>query len=108
MRVDKLTTRFQEALAEAQSLAVTRDNPYIEPAHVLGAMLAQDEGPKALLERAGVKVPALKAAVDAILTGLPQVQQGMIRVDGQPGHGIELLPDLHERPDAIRRIARNA
>ncbi|TXD80478.1 ATP-dependent chaperone ClpB [Mitsuaria sp. TWR114] len=74
MRVDKLTTRFQEALAEAQSLAVTRDNPYIEPAHVLGAMLAQDEGPKALLERAGVKVPALKAAVDAILTGLPQVQ----------------------------------
>ena len=43
-----------------------------------------------------------------LATGLPQVQQGMIRVDGQPGHGIELLPDLHERPDAIRRIARNA
>ncbi|WP_423600642.1 ATP-dependent chaperone ClpB [Roseateles sp. MS654] len=74
MRVDKLTTRFQEALAEAQSLAVTRDNPYIEPAHVLGAMLAQDEGPKALLERAGVKVPALKAAIDTTLNGLPQVQ----------------------------------
>ena len=74
MRVDKLTTRFQEALAEAESLAVTRDNPYIEPAHVLGAMLAQDEGPKALLERAGVKVPALKAAIDTTLNGLPQVQ----------------------------------
>ncbi len=74
MRVDKLTTRFQEALAEAQSLAVTRDNPYIEPAHLLSAMLAQADGPRALLERAGVKVPALKAALDSILSGLPQVQ----------------------------------
>ncbi|MCH7344058.1 ATP-dependent chaperone ClpB [Pelomonas sp. CA6] len=74
MRVDKFTTRFQEALGEAQSLAVTRDNPYIEPAHLLAAMLMQDEGPKALLERAGVKIPALKGAVDGILAGLPQVQ----------------------------------
>ena len=39
MRLDKLTTKFQEALTEAQSLAVTRDNPYIEPAHILLAML---------------------------------------------------------------------
>ena len=38
MRLDKLTTKFQEALTEAQSLAVTRDNPYIEPAHLLLAM----------------------------------------------------------------------
>jgi len=74
MRVDKLTTRFQEALADAQSLAVTKDNPYIEPAHLLSAMLAQPEGPRALLERAGVKVPALKAALDTMLAGLPQVQ----------------------------------
>jgi ATP-dependent Clp protease ATP-binding subunit ClpB len=74
MRVDKLTTRFQEALAEAQSLAVTRDNPYIEPAHLLHAMLAQEDGPRALLERAGVKVPALKTALDILLAGLPAVQ----------------------------------
>ncbi|HEX2012466.1 MAG TPA: Clp protease N-terminal domain-containing protein, partial [Roseateles sp.] len=74
MRVDKLTTRFQEALAEAQSLAVTNDNPYIEPAHLLSAMLAQADGPRALLERAGVKVAALKAALDTVLAGLPQVQ----------------------------------
>ena len=39
MRLDKLTQTFQEALTEAQSLAVTRDNPYIEPAHILLAML---------------------------------------------------------------------
>ncbi len=55
MRPDKFTTRLQEALAEAQSLAISRDNPYIEPAHVLAAMLVQEDGPKALLERAGVR-----------------------------------------------------
>ena len=62
MRLDKLTTKFQEALADAQSLAVTRDNPYIEPAHVLAAMLAQPDGPKALLDRAGVNSAKLHAA----------------------------------------------
>ena len=67
MRLDKLTSRFQEALADAQSLAVTRDNPYIEPAHVLAAMLAQDDGPRALLERAGVHLPALQTALEAAI-----------------------------------------
>uniref|UniRef100_UPI00261B2D56 Clp protease N-terminal domain-containing protein n=1 Tax=uncultured Piscinibacter sp. TaxID=1131835 RepID=UPI00261B2D56 len=76
MRQDKLTSQFQQALAEAQSLAVTRDNPYIEPVHVLGAMLSQDDGPRALLERAGVRLPALQTAVDTTLNGLPQVQGG--------------------------------
>ena len=74
MRVDKLTTRFQEALNEASSLAVTRDNPYIEPVHLLSAMLQQEDGPRALLERAGVKVPTLKTALDSLIAGLPQVQ----------------------------------
>jgi ATP-dependent Clp protease ATP-binding subunit ClpB len=74
MRIDKLTTKFQEALADAQSLAVARDNPYIEPAHVLLAMLAQPEGPKALLERAGVNSSALKTALEILTAGLPQVQ----------------------------------
>ncbi len=76
MRQDKLTSQFQQALAEAQSLAVTRDNPYIEPVHVLAAMLAQDDGPRALLERSGVRLPALQTAVDTALNGLPQVQGG--------------------------------
>jgi ATP-dependent Clp protease ATP-binding subunit ClpB len=76
MRQDKLTSQFQQALAEAQSLAVTRDNPYIEPVHVLAAMLAQDDGPRALLERAGVRLPALQTAVETTLNGLPQVQGG--------------------------------
>jgi ATP-dependent Clp protease ATP-binding subunit ClpB len=76
MRPDKFTSQFQHAISEAQSLAVTRDNPYIEPVHVLAAMLAQEDGPRALLERAGVRVQALQTAVDTILNGLPQVQGG--------------------------------
>jgi ATP-dependent Clp protease ATP-binding subunit ClpB len=74
MRIDKLTTKFQEALADAQSIAVANDNPYIEPAHLLSAMLAQSDGPKALLDRAGANSQALKTALDTLLKGFPQVQ----------------------------------
>ncbi|MFY8183977.1 MAG: Clp protease N-terminal domain-containing protein, partial [Polynucleobacter sp.] len=53
MRIDKLTTKFQEALSDAQSLAVGKDNQYIEPAHLLLAMLKQqDSGVRSLLTRA--------------------------------------------------------
>jgi len=76
MRFDKLTTKFQEALGEAQSLAVSRDNPYMEAVHVLAAMLAQTDGPKALLARAGVNTQRLQTALDAELAKLPQVQGG--------------------------------
>ena len=76
MRLDKLTTQFQEALGEAQSLALNRDNPYIEPAHVLLAMLAQANGPKALLARANVNTAKLQASLEAELGKLPQVQGG--------------------------------
>ncbi|MCW7541326.1 ATP-dependent chaperone ClpB [Aquabacterium sp. A7-Y] len=74
MRLDKLTTKFQEALADAQSLALAHDNQYIEPPHILLAMLQQDEGPKALLARAGVNVPGLQKAAEGALKRLPQVQ----------------------------------
>ncbi|MFN3830031.1 MAG: ATP-dependent chaperone ClpB [Tepidimonas ignava] len=73
MRIDKLTTQFQEALAEAQSMALAKDHAYIEPAHVLAAMLAQD-GPRALLQRAGVNVAQLKKAAEDAVQRLPQVQ----------------------------------
>jgi ATP-dependent Clp protease ATP-binding subunit ClpB len=76
MRLDKLTTKFQEALGEAQSLALNRDNPYIEPAHLLAAMLAQTDGPKALLDRAGVNSAKLQSALDTELRKFPQVQGG--------------------------------
>ncbi|ABM94511.1 ATP-dependent chaperone ClpB [Methylibium petroleiphilum] len=100
MRIDKLTTKFQEALADAQSLAVTRDNPYIEPAHVLAAMLAQTDGPKALLERAGANTAALRTAMDVALNGLPQVQGGGQGV--QPGRDFVTLMQAAER-DAAKR-----
>ena len=74
MRHDKLTTKFQEALADAQSIAIANDNPYMEPAHLLSAMLAQADGPKALLDRAGANSNALKTALDTLIKGLPQVQ----------------------------------
>jgi len=74
MRIDKFTTKFQEALADAQSLAVGRDNQYIEPLHLLTALLEQQDGSaRSLLQRAGVQVQALqKAALDA-LEKLPTV-----------------------------------
>ena len=63
MRLDKLTTKFQQALADAQSLAVGHDNQIIEPQHLLLALLQQDDGGSAsLLAQAGVNVQALKAA----------------------------------------------
>ncbi|MDQ3189793.1 MAG: type VI secretion system ATPase TssH, partial [Pseudomonadota bacterium] len=87
MRLDKLTTKFQEALADAQSIAVGHDNAYIDPAHVLLAMLRQnDAGTRSLLQRAGVNVAALTQALDGLVKRLPQVQGG----DGQVQIGREL------------------
>ncbi|MES2423031.1 MAG: Clp protease N-terminal domain-containing protein, partial [Pseudomonadota bacterium] len=74
MRLEKLTTKFQEALSEAQTLALGNDHAFIEPAHLLVAMLRQDDGPKALLERAGVNVPGLLLGAEAAVKRLPQVQ----------------------------------
>ena len=74
MRLDKLTTKFQEALGEAQTLALGGDHAYIEPAHLLVAMLRQDDGPRPLLQRAGVNVQGLLAAAEGATHRLPQVQ----------------------------------
>ena len=64
MRFEKLTTKFQQALADAQSLALGSDNGAIEPPHLLAAMLDQEDGGAAsLLSRAGVAVPKLKQLV---------------------------------------------
>ena len=76
MRFDKLTTTFQEAMGDAQSLAVARDNPYIEPVHLLAAMLAQADGPKALLTQAGINTAKLGTALEQAIAKLPQVQGG--------------------------------
>ena len=67
MRIEKLTTKFQEALSEAQTLALGKDHAFIEPAHVVAAMLHQDDGPKALLQRAGVNHAGLLAVAETCL-----------------------------------------
>ncbi|MBK6593174.1 MAG: ATP-dependent chaperone ClpB [Burkholderiales bacterium] len=86
MRIEKLTTKFQEALGEGQSLALANDHAYITPAHVLVAMLRQDDGPKALLQRAGVNVPQLLTAAEAYMKKQPQVQgQEQVSVDRDMG-----------------------
>ena len=75
MRMDKLTSKFQMALADAQSLAVGRDNAYIEPVHILLALLDQQGGSaRPLLSAAGTEVNGLRAALGQALERLPQVQ----------------------------------
>src|SRR5450759_5011489 len=75
MRFDKFTTKFQQAFADSQSLAVGRDNPYIEPQHLLLALLDQEDGGTvSLLARAGVNVPALKIALTSAIGRLPKVE----------------------------------
>jgi ATP-dependent Clp protease ATP-binding subunit ClpB len=75
MRIDKLTTKFQEALGDAQSLALAKDNQFIEPEHLLLAMLRQqDGGTRSLLTRAGVNATGLEKLAEAMINKLPQVQ----------------------------------
>jgi len=74
MRIEKLTTKFQEALGDAQSLALGGDHAYIEPSHVLVAMLRQDDGPKALLQRAGANVSGLLSSAEDAMNRLPKVE----------------------------------
>jgi len=80
MRMDKLTSRFQQALADAQSLAVGRDHTIIEPVHVFVALLDQAGGStRPLLAQAGVNVPVLRERLGEALEKLP-------KVSGQPGN----------------------
>lgn len=74
MRADRLTTKLQSALADAQSLAVGRDNSQIEPVHLLQAMLCQQGGSvRPLLMQVGFDVEALKAELDQLIEELPVV-----------------------------------
>ncbi len=75
MRLDKLTTKFQQALADGQSLALGNDNPYIEPIHLLSALLAQEDGGTAsLAARAGVNLARLRESLKQAISGLPKVE----------------------------------
>jgi ATP-dependent Clp protease ATP-binding subunit ClpB len=93
MRMDKLTTRFQQALADAQSLAVGRDHPAIEPVHVMAALLDQPQGSTTpLLAQSGVALPAFRKALNEALAALPKVGQadGNVQVGQELGRVLNL------------------
>ena len=81
MRFDKFTTKFQQAVSDAQSIAIGHDNQLIEPQHLLLALLNQEDGgTTSLLARAGINVAPLRKSLDAAIDRLPQVE----------GHGGEV------------------
>ena len=82
MRLDKLTSKFQEALSDAQTLALGADHGFIEACHLVVAMLKQDEGPRALLMRAGVNINGLLKDSEEAMSKLPVIQsQEQVQVD---------------------------
>ncbi|MBP8270608.1 MAG: ATP-dependent chaperone ClpB [Sphaerotilus sp.] len=98
MRLDKLTTLLQQALGDAQSLALAADHPYIEPAHLLKALLQQEDGPRSLLQRAGVNLKALDAAVESSLTRIAMVGGGEL----QPSRELVALLQSAEKESTKR------
>lgn len=75
MRMDKLTSKFQMALADAQSMALGQDNGFIEPAHVMKALLNQDGSSiNSILTKANVDLTKLRTALDDVLKRLPKVE----------------------------------
>src|SRR5471032_1013203 len=102
MRQDKLTTKLQEALSDSQSLAVGNDNQYIEPVHLLTALLNQDDGSaRSLLQRAGVNVGGLTRALGSSLERLPKVSG--TGGDVQAGRELVSVLNLADR-EAQKRV----
>ncbi|MGY0505453.1 ATP-dependent chaperone ClpB [Luteimonas sp. e5] len=105
MRMDKLTTRFQQALADAQSLAVGRDNNLIEPAHLLLALIDQSGGgSRPLLQQAGVNVPVLRERLVEALDTLPKVsgQAGNVGIGNDLARLLNVTDKLaQQRGDAF-------
>ncbi|HTH94179.1 MAG TPA: ATP-dependent chaperone ClpB [Rhodocyclaceae bacterium] len=101
MRFDKLTTKFQQALGDAQSLALNHDQQFIEPQHLLLAMIDENDGGiRALLARAGVNVGPLRTELQAALNRLAKVE----------GHGgdITVGRDLNNLLNLTEKAATKA
>ncbi|MGH8119773.1 MAG: Clp protease N-terminal domain-containing protein, partial [Gammaproteobacteria bacterium] len=102
MRVDKLTSKFQMALAEAQSLAVGRDHQFIEPAHLMLALLDQEgSSMHHLLAGAGVNVPLLRTKLDEILDHMALVEgaAGEVHISRE----LEKLLNLTDKYAQVRK-----
>ena len=103
MRMDRLTTKFQSAIADAQSLAVGRDHQFIEPVHLLLALLDQEGGTaRHVLDRAGANVRQLRSALGEALDRLPRVEgaAGEVHVSNDLGRMLNVCDKLaQERKD---------
>ena len=102
MRLDKLTTKFQAAIADAQSLAVGRDHQYMEPLHVLTAMLDQQGGTtRHLLAQAGANVNSIRSELGKALDRLPQVDgvAGDVQVSNDLNRALNLADKLAQQHD---------
>ncbi|GAB4357942.1 MAG: ATP-dependent chaperone ClpB [Gammaproteobacteria bacterium] len=100
MRMDKLTTKFQMALAEAQSLAVGRDHQFIEPLHLMLALLDQEGGTvRGLMTKAGVKVQQLRSSLGQALDRLPRVEgaAGEVHISNELGRLLNLTDKLAQQ-----------
>ncbi|HQX64672.1 MAG TPA: Clp protease N-terminal domain-containing protein, partial [Dokdonella sp.] len=100
MRMDKLTSRFQQALADAQSMALGRDHNMLEPVHVLLALLDQQGGStQPMLAQAGINVAALRTRLGQVLDRLPKVagQEGNIGVGNDLNRLLNLTDKLAQK-----------
>jgi ATP-dependent Clp protease ATP-binding subunit ClpB len=100
MRMDKLTSKFQAALADAQSLAVGRDHAFIEPIHVMKALLDQDGGSiRPILTAANVNVANLRTLLDSAINQLPQVEGtgGEIHISNELSRILNLTDKLAQK-----------
>ncbi len=100
MRMDKLTSKFQLALADAQSLAVGRDHQFIEPVHLMAALLEQDGGTApGLLSKAGVNLNLLRSRLGEALDRLPAVDGagGDVHISNELGKQLNLTDKLAQK-----------
>jgi ATP-dependent Clp protease ATP-binding subunit ClpB len=100
MRLDKLTTRFQQALAEGQSLALGYDNPFLEPVHVMQALMDQEGGTTGhLLTRAGADLTQFRLQLGGLLDRLPHVQDtgGEIQISEDLGRVLNLMDKFAQK-----------
>ena len=100
MRMDKLTSKFQMALADAQSLALGREHGFIEPEHLMKALLDQPGGScRALLSKASVNLSQLRTSIDQALNKLPTVSGtgGEIHISNQLNRLLNLTDKLAQQ-----------
>src|SRR5579871_2555289 len=100
MRMDKFTSKFQAALADAQSLALGQDHGFIEPIHVMQALLQQEDGSIiSLLTKASVNVTALRRLIDDALKRMPKVEGmgGELHISNELGRVLNLMDKIAQK-----------